>query len=396
MGFGVGVTTLKLANKVSSKARGSRTGKLRGVACEALKERWGKDPDIDRTLTPTNVYQGEFESGIALTEQLTKEAQEYSEARKAAGGRGLREDASIAYAVILKPDREAIVAMPPEQRERFFRDSQEILDGIFQSRCRARVRHRDEPDENGVVSEHEHSIYDGFCKDDGRLCVNDLVNPRIWKQINVEYPRKMREMGWDGIEHDGITLPRVDDCELYDEERAKTDEAYKAEREARRKDRGLTSEQYKRKARKADQDAREQEQDTRQADLDAQAVEQAAKDARQQRALQRISQEQVQVNSGRKQNDTVKAALNAREASLNAREAAFEARKGEIYQAAAQAAQAYLEGIEADKRRTAEAEAAAKEAARKAGEQAIHDAIDKAKGMPQQQWQRQSWQLGGP
>lgn len=262
MGFGVGITTLKLSNKPSSKARKSRTGKLRSVACECLEERYGRDPDIDRSLTPTNTYSGEYRSGVDLTEQLTQEANEYSARRKASGGRALRSEAAIAYSVIVKPDLAAVVNMTPQQRDQFFRDSQEILDEIFQSRCRARVRHRDEKDDlTGQISEHEHSIYDGFTPD-GRLCVDDLVNPRIWKRINTEYPAKMREKGW-----------AVDDCDLYDEARAEKDPAYKAEREARRKDRGLTSAEFKRKARKAAQDARQADIEAERAALDEYAAE---------------------------------------------------------------------------------------------------------------------------
>ena len=112
MGWKVGITTLKLTNQRSKNSRAKRTGYLRAVVCEGLKERWGKDEDIDRNRSCFNSYTG-ITSGVELAENMTKEAAEYSAQRKAAGGRALRADAAIGWAMIIKPPADVINAMSP-------------------------------------------------------------------------------------------------------------------------------------------------------------------------------------------------------------------------------------------------------------------------------------------
>ena len=144
MGWKVGITCLKLTNQRSKKSRSKRTGFLRAVVCEGMSERWGKDEDIDRNRSRYNTYTG-ITSGIALAESMTAEAAEYSKRRKAAGGRALRADAAIGWAMILKPPMEVINAMSPEQQLRFFADSDKILADIMGTdNIRATALHRDE------------------------------------------------------------------------------------------------------------------------------------------------------------------------------------------------------------------------------------------------------------
>ena len=72
MGWKVGITTLKLTNCRSKKSKAKRTGFLRGVVCEGMSERWGKDEDIDRSRSRYNTYTG-VTSGVALAETMTTE-----------------------------------------------------------------------------------------------------------------------------------------------------------------------------------------------------------------------------------------------------------------------------------------------------------------------------------
>ena len=178
MGWKVGITTLKLTNQRSTKSRAKRTGYLRAVVCEGLSERWGKDEDIDRSRSCRNTYTG-ITSGVALAEALTKEAAEYSAQRKAAGGRALRADAAIGWAMILKPPAEIINTMSPEQQVKFFEDSDKILVDIMgDDNIRATALHRDEQ------APHKHYYGMGYTKS-GELCVDKVINPKLYKQLQL-------------------------------------------------------------------------------------------------------------------------------------------------------------------------------------------------------------------
>lgn len=198
MGWKVGITTLKLTNQRSKKSRAKRTGFLRAVVCEAMPERWGKDEDIDRSRSRFNSYTG-ITSGVELAETMTAEATDYSKRRKAAGGRALRADAAIAWAMILKPPAEIINVMSPEQQVKFFADSDKILMEIMGAdNIRATALHRDE------LAAHKHYFGMGYTKS-GELCVDKVINPKLYKRLNQEYPQKMRKLGWD-----------IEDCTVYD------------------------------------------------------------------------------------------------------------------------------------------------------------------------------------
>lgn len=234
MGWKVGITTLKLTNQRSKKSRAKRTGFLRAVVCEGLSERWGKDEDIDRSQSSKNIYTG-ITSGVALADSMTKEAAEYSRQRKAAGGRALRVDAAIGWAMILKPPAEIINVMPPEQQIKFFADSDKILTEIIGTdNVRATALHRDEQ------APHKHYFGMGYTKQ-GELCVDKVTNPKLYKKLNQEYPQKMRNLGWD-----------IEDCVVYDSEKVKNmteteAAAYRSECKSKRqqKKNGQDSKTYK-------------------------------------------------------------------------------------------------------------------------------------------------------
>lgn len=217
---------MKLTNKRSSRAGARHTGTLGGVVFEALEERQGSDPDIDRGRTALNSYQG-IRRAVELVTTMNAEADAYSERRKKAGGRALRDTAAIGFATIVKPDADFIMGLSEAERERFFRDSNEILDGILGAdNVRSRVRHRDE------AADHEHTFRMGFTPS-GKLETAYYFKPQLWRRINVEFPQAMRQRGWD-----------VADCDVYDPDKA-DDPAYMAEREAKRKRYGRGSAAYK-------------------------------------------------------------------------------------------------------------------------------------------------------
>lgn len=236
MGWKVGITTLKLTNQRSKKSRAKRTGFLRAVVCEGMSERWGKDEDIDRNRSRYNTYTG-ITSGVELTETMTVEAADYSKQRKAAGGRALRADAAIGWAMILKPPADIINTMSAGQQGKFFADSDKIITAIMGAdNIRATALHRDEQ------APHKHYFGMGYTQN-GELCIDKVINPKLYKKLNQEYPQKMREMGWD-----------IEDCVVYDTEKVKSmteDEAaaYKTECRTKRRQKksGLDSKTYKAK-----------------------------------------------------------------------------------------------------------------------------------------------------
>lgn len=184
--------------------RTKRKGYMRAVFCEGLEERWGTDPDIDRSRTPLNEYRGEYRSGQALTAALTAEAEAYSQQQRQQGKRGLRSDAIIGWAAIIKPPADWINALSSGQRKKFFDDSRRIMfdlmghDEAGRSNIRATVLHHDE------AGDHEH-FYGAAKTSDGRFCGKDLINLKLFQKFNREYPKRMRKMGWE-----------IDDCIVYD------------------------------------------------------------------------------------------------------------------------------------------------------------------------------------
>lgn len=204
MGVKIGIPILKLNNH---HTKTKRKGYMRAVFCEGLEERWGTDPDIDCSRTLLNEYTGEYRSGQALTAAITAEAEAYSKEQRQQGKRGLRSDAIIGWAAIVKPPAEWINSLSPEQRKSFFNDSRKIMYDLMghdekgRSNIRATVLHHDE------AGDHEH--YYGAAKmPDGRFCGKDLINLKLFRRFNREYPKKMREIGWD-----------IDDCTVYDPEK---------------------------------------------------------------------------------------------------------------------------------------------------------------------------------
>ena len=204
MGVKIGIPILKLNNH---HTKTKRKGYMRAVFCEGLEERWGTDPDIDRSRTPLNEYTGEYRSGQALTAAITAEAEAYSKEQRQQGKRGLRSDAIIGWAAIVKPPAEWINSLSPQQRKSFFDDSRKIMHSLMghdeqgRPNVRATVLHHDE------AGDHEH-FYGAAKTEDGRFCGKDLINLKLFRKFNREYPRRMREKGWD-----------IDDCTVYDPEK---------------------------------------------------------------------------------------------------------------------------------------------------------------------------------
>lgn len=279
----------KCAPQIKGLVRGTARGKHRAngkaICAEAGSERISKSETIDRTRSPLNQYGGITDSGFKLWDKLEEEAESYEAPVTMKSGkkvtRKLRSDAVIGYAVIINPPDEMCEGWDAGKYAKFYADSMSVLSKIeprlFRSEnMRMWAKHRDEGlcHEDGTYGEHMHGI--GVPKDkEGRYCGN-LIDTKLKGKINERYPAMMRAKGWD-----------LDDLDITDWERYNSDADYKAERDAKRSEHGLSVNDYVMKknqkylkaldAKQAEQDHREKELDARDASLNAQEAQIATK-----------------------------------------------------------------------------------------------------------------------
>lgn len=226
MGIRVGIPVLKLSRNAKAT---KRKGDARKVALEAFNERYSKDQDLDRVQSKNNIYTG-FKSGKDLYAYWEKEASGHLDTK----GRHLRSDAVIGYTFIIKPDMESMEDMTQAERVKFLQESMNILSDLFQSRgleIDASALHLDE------VNEHMHVF-----GHDTEYKAGKKIDIRLFGMLNKEYPKRMRELGYD-----------VEDLTVYDSEKAADmSEEEKADykedvlqRKKAKKKSGRSSNQYK-------------------------------------------------------------------------------------------------------------------------------------------------------
>lgn len=248
MAIKIGCPSLKLAMKRSGNASTKRTGRLAGVAYEAL-DRLGEDKDIDRSRSYLNEYDGKCRTAGEFIKEVQRQVEEYSAARQAAGGRAVRDTAGVGFGIVLKPPAEFVNALPDDKRAQFLSDLREsftesVRGIIADDAILSWVKHRDEQ------GDHWHVL--GVAKTpDGELSADKVVCPALWRQLNKTLPAEMRQRGWD-----------VTDCVNYDPDKAASmteaeKEQYKAECRAKRPMRGMSSLQYKLTQEKARREALE-------------------------------------------------------------------------------------------------------------------------------------------
>lgn len=222
MGWNIGIPSLKL-NNVGKKSK--HCGSFAGVAMEALEERKGRDPDIDRERSHLNIYEG-ITTAAELMEYSKKHVQELSDQQRAAGGRKIRDDAVVMCSTIIKPPAAMMATLSREEQIRFLRDAQEKLDEIIgPDNCRSLAIHFDEE------GAHLHRLWEPVTED-GRLCAKELHNIKFFGRLNREMPEHLRSRGWD-----------IDDCQAYDA--AKDELEQDEERKERKKKSGRSSAVYK-------------------------------------------------------------------------------------------------------------------------------------------------------
>lgn len=226
MGVMIGMPCMKLNNAGKSSAK---CGSFGAVAAEALEERQGKDPDIDHERTTENLYTG-FRTAAELQEYSRQHVAELSEKQRAEGKRGIRGDAVVMCATIIKPPAAFMETLSREDQIRFLNDAKDKLEEVVgKENVKSTVMHFDE--QGG----HLHTFWEPMTAD-GRLCAKDKMNLKFFNRLNREMPQHMRSRGWD-----------IDDCKAYDEN-AEKDLAAEQEKSAQRKKSGKTSVQFKAEA----------------------------------------------------------------------------------------------------------------------------------------------------
>lgn len=263
MGVMIGMPCMKLNNAGKSSAK---CGSFGAVAAEALEERQGKDPDIDHERTTENLYTG-FRTAAELQEYSRQHVAELSEKQRAEGKRGVRGDAVVMCATIIKPPAAFMETLSREDQIRFLNDAKDKLEEVVgKENVKSTVMHFDE--QGG----HLHTFWEPMTAD-GRLCAKDKMNLKFFNRLNREMPQHMRSRGWD-----------IDDCKAYDEQ-AEKDLAAEQEKSAQRKKSGKTSVQYKAEAERQKNELCEEIDalEVRKAEAKA-AAEQAETEARQKAA----------------------------------------------------------------------------------------------------------------
>lgn len=188
-------------------------GNNKAIMCEALKERWSKDPDINREQTQQNLYYG-YKSGLKLYHDINKEITSLSKELRSQNKRGIRKDAITSFAGIVKPDKEIMEQLSFKDQIRFFQDALTILNDKFgtnpntgRKNIRSAVIQLDE----GNIHMHYFGVpYTA----DGRLSAKEIFTPKLSRWMNEEFPRLMNDKGWD--------LEPCRDENAYDPKTAKT------------------------------------------------------------------------------------------------------------------------------------------------------------------------------
>lgn len=222
----VGAPVLKLDRQAHKQ--GQRAGNVRAVCLEALGERAGEDPDIDREKTKDNIYYGDFRSGQELAEHYENMASEYVVTDKNGKEKRLRSDAGIAFAGIIKPLSDDFDKFSRKKQLAFLKDSLEVVRGIYA------VRGMDI--DQAVVHVDEGCPHLHYFGHDPEYKLGKKLGLKLYDALNREYPEEMRKRGWPV---DSLTGWKEATAGMTEEQK----EEYKAKKP--RKKHGRSSKEYK-------------------------------------------------------------------------------------------------------------------------------------------------------
>lgn len=236
MSFSIGTPVMMLDRNNHFGDNAKKHGNARAVLCEAMSERQCKDEDLDESLTKTNTYYmptayyGDGRKGNNIAYRYENLAEEYRIVDRNGKEKKLRSDANIAFAGIIKPDKEFMKGLSKDEQDRLLNDSFHVICDIYSKRgmkIEFAVIHRDEG--------NPHMHYFGYDPD---YKLSDKFNLTFFKALNVtDFPKQMRNKGWDVKDLTGYTeaTKGMSESEV---------EQYKAKRKASRKS-GKSSADYK-------------------------------------------------------------------------------------------------------------------------------------------------------
>ena len=242
-GISVGIPMLFLDRQPHyNEPINSKHGNIRGVANEALPNGEGvrkcKDKDFRPELTCKNRYLSDNEmTSDELLDYWDHLASTHKVQVKTKNGireRGLREDAVIGFAMIIKPAGEEWDNLSIRRQHEFLKDSLEALEEVFK-KYKVKVdvcyEHRDEKNIHAHLLGHD---------DDFRL--SKKLGIAFFHDLNHGlYVEEMEKKGWKIKPKEQNYQEDIEKCTTIEEKLAYR----KARKEQRAKTHGLSSKEYK-------------------------------------------------------------------------------------------------------------------------------------------------------
>lgn len=245
--YSCGMPVMKLDRQNHFGKKSERSGNARAIVKEAWEERQSSDSDLDRSLTPDNIYFG-FRSGEKLADYWEQLADDYRVTDKHGKQRKLRADAGIGFAGIIKPEKAYMDKLTRQQQEAFFRDALGVVSKIYASEG-LKI-------DAAVIQVDEGCTHMHYAGHDPDYQLGKKLGLPLFYRLNREFPEKMREKGW-AIKN----LTGYPEATAGKTEAEKT--AYKRKRRAERRKHGRSSSEYKAsKDREAAERARQEAQET--------------------------------------------------------------------------------------------------------------------------------------
>lgn len=252
MGFQCTPQIIGLTREKSPKGKHRANGL--GICLEQGEERASLSETLNRSKSDLNIYEG-YSSGYKCWEDMELRAKNHKckviDKNGIERERSVRSDAVIGYAMIFNPPSEMCIGWTDDDYKKFYDDSfncvaecnilyrdevkkrdtkhKEIPLIFREENIRMKSWHKDEGiDEN---SDHEHRICDAI--DEHGEYNGSMIDAQFLSFINVHFPELMREKGWE-----------LDDLDVTDWDRYKTDEEYRKERRLKSKENGLSVNSY--------------------------------------------------------------------------------------------------------------------------------------------------------
>lgn len=267
MSISIGTPVMMLDRNNHFGKNSEKHGNARAILCEAMSERYCNDVDLDKSLTKTNTYYAGSDhtyrdgtSGNYIADRYEDLAEEYRIVDRNGRERKLRSDANIAFAGIIKPDKESMDGLSKDEQDRLLNDSFNAICNIYSKKgmkIEFAVIHRDEG--------NPHMHYFGYDPD---YNLSNKINLNFFKALNVtDFPKQMRNKGWDVKDLTGYTeaIKGMSKSEV---------EQYKINRKSSKKS-GKSSADYKKEQdiKKAEQDINKTEQAKKAVEADLRLLE---------------------------------------------------------------------------------------------------------------------------